>query len=81
MKILAIADAVSPFIYSSNFPHNLPEFDAVLSAGDIPGHVLEFIATKLGSRPIYVMGNHLNEYIISSDDDSLFPKEKPPGVA
>ena len=67
MRILAIADAVSPIIYSSNFPNNLPEFDLFLSAGDMPGHVLEFVATKLKIQPIYVMGNHANGYIRDMD--------------
>ncbi len=63
MKILAIADAVSPVIYSENFPENLPPFDLVLSAGDMPGHVLEFLATKLTIQPVYVLGNHGNGYL------------------
>lgn len=44
MRVLAIADELSPFIYTDSFPNNLPPFDLVLSAGDMPGHVLEFIA-------------------------------------
>lgn len=76
MKILAIADAVSPVIYSENFPHNLPPFDLVLSAGDMPGHVLEFIATKLTVQPIYVLGNHTNGYIY---DEQLSSKKLPGG--
>lgn len=67
MKILAVADAVSPVIYSSNFPDNLPPFDLVLSAGDMPGHVLEFMATKLTVQPVYVLGNHGNGYLRSVD--------------
>ena len=63
MKILAIADAVSPVVYSERFPDNLPPFDLVLSAGDIPGHVLEFMATKLTVQPLYVLGNHGNGYL------------------
>ncbi|ADI14825.1 metallophosphoesterase [Truepera radiovictrix] len=63
MRILAIADEVSPFIYSENFPHNLPPFDLVLSAGDMPGHVLEFIATRLKTQPVYVLGNHHEGYL------------------
>ncbi len=68
-KILAIADAVSPFVYSERFPKNFPELDMVLSAGDMPGHVLEYVATKWGRRPVYVVGNHANEYLKSSDYD------------
>jgi hypothetical protein len=58
VRILAIADEVSPFIYSENFPGNLPPFDLVVSAGDMPGYVLEFIATRLTTQPVYVLGNH-----------------------
>lgn len=58
MRILAIADEVSPFVYSENFPGNLPPFDVVLCAGDMPGYVLEFLATRLTTQPIYVLGNH-----------------------
>lgn len=67
MRILAVADAVSPVIYSSNFPKNLPPFDLVLSAGDMPGHVLEFMATKLTVQPVYVLGNHGNGYLRDSE--------------
>lgn len=69
MKILAIADAVSPIVYSQNFPENLPPFDLVLSAGDMPGHVLEYVATKLKIQPVYVFGNHCNGYIRDAFSD------------
>ena len=69
VRILAIADTVSPFVYSENFPGNLPPFDVVLSAGDMPGHVLEFIATKTTVRPVYVLGNHGNGYIQHANGD------------
>lgn len=68
MRILAIADAVSPFVYSESFPRNLPPFDVVLSAGDMPGHVLEFLATKLVVQPVYVLGNHANGYLRDAHD-------------
>lgn len=71
MKILAIADAVSPVVYSERFPENLPPFDMVLSAGDMPGHVLEFVATKLKTPPVYVLGNHHNAYIRDSVTDEM----------
>lgn len=70
LRILAIADAVSPLVYSGEFPHNLPPFDLVLSAGDMPGHVLEFVATKLTVRPVYVLGNHGNAYVRDPVDDT-----------
>lgn len=58
VRVLAVADVVSPVIHSEAFPDNLPPFDLVLSAGDMPGEVLEFIATKTKVPPLYVMGNH-----------------------
>ena len=69
MKILAISDAVSPFIYSERFPDNLPDFDLLISAGDMPGHVLEYVATKLKVQPIYVLGNHANGYLYDAETD------------
>lgn len=58
MRLLLIADVVSPVIYRSGFPGNLGPFDLILSAGDIPGYYLEFLATKSRVPPLYVFGNH-----------------------
>lgn len=71
MRILAVADAVSPFIYSESFPKNLPPFDLLLSAGDMPGHVLEFLATRLTVPPVYVLGNHGNGYLYDAEADAV----------
>jgi Icc-related predicted phosphoesterase len=71
MRILAVADAVSPVIYSERFPDNLPPFDLVVSAGDMPGHVLEYMATKLRVRPVYVLGNHGNGYVRDPATDRI----------
>jgi len=68
VRVLALSDAVSPVIYSQNFPGNLPPFDVVLGAGDLPGHVLEFIATKTRTTPVYVIGNHGNAYLRSAEN-------------
>lgn len=70
-RILAIADAVSPVIYSTSFPGNLPPFDAILSAGDVPGDTLEFVATKTSTTPLYVLGNHGDGFIRDSVTDEL----------
>lgn len=74
-RILAIADAVSPVVYSSNFPGNLAPFDVVLSAGDMPGKVLEFVATKTRVSPLFVFGNHASGYLRDPHTDEL----RPPG--
>lgn len=69
-RILAISDEVSPFVYSANFPDNLGPIDLVLSAGDIPGYLLEFLATKLTVPPVYVLGNHANGYLRGEENAS-----------
>lgn len=74
-RVLAIADAVSPVVYSTNFPGNLAPFDLVLSAGDMPGEVLEFVATKTRVTPLFVFGNHAAGYLRDPDTDEL----RPPG--
>ena len=80
MRILAIADEVSPFIYSANFPKNLPSFDMVLSAGDIPGYLLEFVATRLtNTQPVYVLGNHREEYVRRDDPETAQQVSLPGG--
>ncbi|MEX2501365.1 MAG: hypothetical protein WD336_03225 [Trueperaceae bacterium] len=63
MKILAVADTVSSFVYTDSFPANLPPIDLVLSARHMPGEVLEFVATRLTVPPLYVFGNHANGYV------------------
>ncbi|WP_431308140.1 metallophosphoesterase family protein [Deinococcus arenicola] len=64
---MLIADYVHPFVYRTAFPQGLPEIDAVLAAGDLPGYYLEFLATKLTVPIIYVHGNHENEYVNEGD--------------
>jgi len=71
VRVLALADAVSPVVYSENFPRNLPPFDVVLAAGDLPGHLLEFVATKTRTPPVYVIGNHANAYLRGEDPDEV----------
>lgn len=74
MRLLAVADEVSPVIYSHNFPGNLPEFDLVLGAGDLPGETLEFIATKVRVPLAFVFGNHAEGYVRDASGE-----ERPPG--
>lgn len=63
MRILALSDQIHPFIHQERFPHNLPPFDLVLLAGDLPGSYIEFVATKVRVPVVYVHGNHKEEYV------------------
>ncbi len=74
MRILALSDQIKPFIYQASFPRNLPPIDLVLIAGDLPGHYIEFVATKVKAPVYYVTGNHAEEYV-----QDYLGKRKPPG--
>lgn len=74
MRLLAVSDEVSPVVYSHNFPGNLPEFDVVLGAGDLPGETLEFIATKVTVPLVFVFGNHAEGYVRDGEGE-----KHPPG--
>ncbi len=79
MRILAVADSVSPVIHSENFPGNLPDFDLVVSAGDMPGHVLEYMADRLKIPPVFVAGNHALEQVTDLDDPNRELRRDPGG--
>ncbi len=74
-----MADSVSPVIHSANFPQNLPEFDLALSAGDLPGHVLEFMADKLMHQPVFVLGNHDRGLVANTSDPAGLQLQVPGG--
>lgn len=76
LRILALSDQVHPFIYQSRFPANLPPFDLVLCAGDLPGGYMEFVATKVTVPVLYVEGNHNEENV----KDYLGSSHPPGGV-
>jgi Icc-related predicted phosphoesterase len=63
VRILALSDQTHPFVYQHRFPSNLPPFDLVLVAGDLPGSYIEFVATKVTVPVVWVHGNHKEEYV------------------
>jgi hypothetical protein len=73
MKILAVADTVARSVHHENFPASLPPFDLVLAAGDLPGHVLDFIASKVDTPPVYVIGNHAEDFLRDPHDGRPHP--------
>ncbi len=73
MKILAIADAVAASVGSADFPATLPPFDLLVAAGDVPGHVLDFLATRLTTPPVYVHGNHALDDLRDPHDGARHP--------
>ncbi len=69
MKLLVIADEISPFIYNLSLNSERPEFlknvDFVISCGDLPKSYLEYVATLLNVPCYYVPGNHDKDYAVS----------------
>lgn len=62
MKILCIADEVSPYLYDYYAPGKLDDIDLILSCGDLKPEYLSFLVT-LGHAPVYyVHGNHDGRY-------------------
>ncbi|WP_353513799.1 metallophosphoesterase [Thermus sp. LT1-2-5] len=75
VRLLLLADQVHPHIHSPRFPNNLPPFDLVLAAGDLPGTYLEYVATKVAVPVLFVPGNHGEEWVWEAEG-----KKRPGGV-
>ena len=69
MKILLIADKISPVLYDCFDAKRFREIDIVISCGDLPLFYMEFIISMLNVPCCYVAGNH----------DTAFVKTPPPG--
>lgn len=67
MKILAVADTVSKYLYDYYVPGKLSGFDLILCCGDLSKDYLEFLVDASHAPVLYVRGNH---------DDSF--EERPP---
>ncbi|MGM0367902.1 MAG: metallophosphoesterase [Actinomycetota bacterium] len=63
MKILAISDKVTDFLYSPVIKKKMGDISFVISCGDLPSCYLEFIVTMLNKPLFYVFGNHHKEKI------------------
>ncbi|MBM7561688.1 metallophosphoesterase family protein [Fusibacter tunisiensis] len=62
MKILAISDVESNYIYNHFNPRAFKEVSLVLSAGDLNPEYLSFVASVLNVPVLYVHGNHDGKY-------------------
>ena len=68
MKILAISDAVEPFLYGASLPKYASGIEAVVSCGDLPFEYLEYVVTFSETPLYYVRGNH------DPDEDAKAPE-------
>lgn len=58
MKILAVSDVESDFVYDHFKREHFEDIDLVLAAGDLKSDYLSFIATMINVPVLYVHGNH-----------------------
>lgn len=69
MKILAIADEESKYLWDFFEKSKLEGIDLILSAGDLDPRYLSFLATFTHAPVLYVHGNH----------DKIYDKVPPDG--
>lgn len=62
MKILAIADSESPYLWDYFEKSKLEGVDLIISCGDLDPRYLSFLATFTSSPVLYVHGNHDVKY-------------------
>ena len=62
MKILAISDEESPYLWDYFVPGRLDGYDLMLSCGDLKASYLTFLVTMGRARLLYVHGNHDEGY-------------------
>ncbi len=62
MKILAISDEESKYLWDHFEPEKLKDVDLILSCGDLDPRYLSFLATFSHATVLYVHGNHDDNY-------------------
>ncbi len=78
MRILAVSDYESPYLWDFYEPGRLDGIDLILSAGDLSPEYLSFLATFSEAPVLYVRGNHDPRYDYDPPqgcicvDDSLY---------
>ena len=58
MRILALSDALIPFIYSPQVRNRFPEVKLLIGCGDLPYYYLEYVYDALRVPLYFVRGNH-----------------------
>ena len=62
MKILALSDEESPYLWDYYVPGRLKDYDLILSCGDLKADYLSFLVTMGRCPVLYVHGNHDTSY-------------------
>lgn len=62
MKILAVSDEESPYLWEPGAAQKLKAYDLILSCGDLKSDYLSFLVTVAKCPVLYVHGNHDGHY-------------------
>ena len=62
MRILAISDHESPYLWDHFEKDHIRDIDLILSCGDLSAEYLSFLATMTKVPVLYVHGNHDDHY-------------------
>lgn len=76
MKILAIADIESAYLWDHFDKSKLEGIDLILSCGDLSPHYLSFLATFAEGPVLYVHGNHDGRYEQTPPDGCVCIEDK-----
>ena len=71
MKILALADIESEFLWDYFDKDYVKDIDLILSCGDLKASYLSFMATMCKAPVLYVHGNHDGRYQISPPEGCI----------
>jgi Icc-related predicted phosphoesterase len=64
MKLLALSDTESPYLYDYFDAAKFKSIDLVLCAGDLKADYMSYIATVIDAPVLYVHGNHDGSFIL-----------------
>lgn len=76
MRILAIADEESKYLWDYYKPEKLKNIDLILSCGDLKPQYLTFLATFTSAPILYVHGNHDESYVKTPPEGCVCIEDK-----
>ncbi|MCF0136531.1 MAG: metallophosphoesterase [Lachnospiraceae bacterium] len=71
MKILALADEESPYLWDHFDKNYFKDIDLILSCGDLKAEYLSFLVTLTNIPLVYVPGNHDKGYVTSPPEGCI----------
>jgi Icc-related predicted phosphoesterase len=73
MKILAVSDLETGFLYQPSIVERFSDVDLIISCGDLPHYYLEYMISMLNIPLYYVNGNHANTIEFTTGGERKYP--------